>query len=150
MDVRLIMELQCERFVYLCPHSHMFPEVELLCSGCSGKEYPPPPVMCIFPTDVCTRASSCLFMRRRATLDKFTAICPEWMAAINEAGSTSFGQITLQAVMALPIALLHSSEPCNHHNSSIGEASIQCSSSQIDSLACSSPIHPSLSVTGPT
>lgn len=111
---------------------------------------PPPPVMCIFPTDVCTRASSCLFMRRRATLDKFTAICPEWMAAINEAGSTSFGQITLQAVMALPIALLHSSEPCNHHNSSIDEASIQCSSSQIDSLACSSPIHPSLSVTGPT
>lgn len=42
MDVRLIMELQCERFVYLCPHSHMFPEVELLCSGCSGKEYTPP------------------------------------------------------------------------------------------------------------
>lgn len=130
----------------------------LICSqrlNCSAvdvqeKNTPPPPVMCIFPTDVCTRASSCLFMRRRATLDKFTAICPEWMAAINEAGSTSFGQITLQAVMALPIALLHSSEPCNHHNSSIDEASIQCSSSQIDSLACSSPIHPSLSVTGPT
>lgn len=130
----------------------------LICSqrlNCSAvdvqeKSTPPPPVMCIFPTDVCTRASSCLFMRRRATLDKFTAICPEWMAAINEAGSTSFGQITLQAVMALPIALLHSSEPCNHHNSSIDEASIQCSSSQIDSLACSSPIHPSLSVTGPT
>lgn len=129
----------------------------LICSqrlNCSAvdvqEKSTPPPVMCIFPTDVCTRASSCLFMRRRATLDKFTAICPEWMAAINKAGSTSFGQITLQAVMALPIALLHSSEPCNHHNSSIDEASIQCSSSQIDSLACSSPIHPSLSVTGPT
>lgn len=129
----------------------------LICSqrlNCSAvdvqEKSTPPPVMCIFPTDVCTRASSCLFTRRRATLDKFTAICPEWMAAINEAGSKSFGQITLQAVMALPIALLHSSEPCNHHNSSIDEASIQCSSSQIDSLACSSPIHPSLSVTGPT
>lgn len=142
------MALQCERFVYLCPHPHMFPEAELLCSGCSGKEHPL--VMCIFPTEVCTRASSCLFMRRRATLDKFTAICPEWMAAINEAGSKSFGQITVRAVMALPIALLHSSEPCNHHNSSIDEASIQCSSSQIDSLASSSPIHPSLSVTGLT